>query len=261
MPIQIQPLLLAGGRSSRMGTRKELLCLSDNIPIFEAQLLRLHIAFPNSTVFLSLPTPRFLAEITSSPRVERLTQTTFRLRHQSSSFLVEVIYDHSDEPLGFNSNSGLESKSAESNQREIGPAAGLLAAHRQALSATWLVVACDYPFFGVSATHQLRDNSVSFDPEFGSVMCFENRDAIYEPLLGVWSPGALELLEDNVNQGILGPKSLVLKTQGKSIRPLGENWLFNMNTRAEYEQVMGMSPDVESIRADINSSDPGPIPT
>ncbi|KAL4931463.1 molybdenum cofactor guanylyltransferase [Aspergillus undulatus] len=188
------PLLLAGGRSSRMGSRKELLCLTNDIPIYEQQLLRLHRAFPDTQIFLSLPTPRALAEITTNPRVEHLTQNTLRLGHQSSSILVEGIYDHSDEPL-------------ESAETGIGPAAGLLAAHRRDRSATWLVVACDYPFFDIAAINHLSDRAT------GDATCFENEEGIYEPLLGVWTPPALKLLEENVNKGILGPKSVVLKLE------------------------------------------------
>ncbi|KAL4813553.1 hypothetical protein BDW67DRAFT_106407 [Aspergillus spinulosporus] len=51
--IMIQPLLLAGGCSMRMGFRKELLCLAE-IPVYERQLFRLHLACPGSdTIFLS----------------------------------------------------------------------------------------------------------------------------------------------------------------------------------------------------------------
>lgn len=50
-----KPLLLAGGRSSRMGTRKELLCLEGNEPMYKRLISVLHAACPESdTVYLSL---------------------------------------------------------------------------------------------------------------------------------------------------------------------------------------------------------------
>jgi molybdopterin-guanine dinucleotide biosynthesis protein A len=231
MSTAIKPLLLAGGKSTRMGSRKELLCLANNIPIYEKQLLRLHITFPESdAVFFSLPSPASLAEILDNPRVERVANTTLRLHTANSSlrFLVHILYDDPKEDLG--------------------PAAGLLSAYRHDPGATWLVVACDYPFFSVSALRYLHRHMA------GPVTCFENADGIYEPLLGTWTPEALSLLDQNVQRGIFGPKAVVLKTKGTSIRPEEENWLFNMNTRAEYEQALKMSDEMKDSANDIKAS-------
>jgi molybdopterin-guanine dinucleotide biosynthesis protein A len=85
----------------------------------------------------------------------------------------------------------------------------------------------------------------------GPVTCFENADGIYEPLLGIWTPEALSLLELNVQRGILGPKAVVLKAKGTSIRPEEEIWLFNMNTRAEYEQALKMSEEMKDSADEI----------
>ncbi|KAL4972774.1 MobA-like NTP transferase domain-containing protein [Aspergillus desertorum] len=228
----LHPLLLAGGRSTRMGSRKELLCLAE-IPVYEHQLIRLHLACPESgTVFLSLPSPASLSQILESPNVECMSSATLRLRHGTRSVLVRVLYDQPDEYA---------------EAQDQGPAGGLLAAHSYDRSATWLVVACDYPFFSVSAVRQLCQDMAT-----SPVTCFENRDGIYEPLLGIWTPSALDLLEENVKKGIFGPKSIVTKSRGKAVRPQNENWLFNMNTPAEYEQAKKMSEEIASIAGDIN---------
>ncbi|KAL4735291.1 MobA-like NTP transferase domain-containing protein [Aspergillus similis] len=227
----IQPLLLAGGRSTRMGSRKELLCLAET-PVYEHQLIRLHLACPGSdTVFLSLPGPAALAQILEGPNVEQLGPATLRLRHRARSVRVRVLYDHPDE---------------HGEAQDQGPAGGLLAAHAYDRSATWLVVACDYPFFSVSAVRELYREMA------GPLTCFENADGIYEPLLGIWTPSALALLEENVTKGILGPKSIVVKSRGKTIRPRNENWLFNMNTPAEYEQARTLSEEIASIAEDLS---------
>ncbi|KAI9370268.1 MobA-like NTP transferase domain-containing protein [Aspergillus egyptiacus] len=186
----VKPLLLAGGRSTRMGCRKELLCLTNNIPTYEHQLLRLHLACPHAdAVFLSLPNPTALDQILANPRIEPLTDTALRLRRGSFSLEIRLLYD-----------STIEDQPQE--PQEIGPAAGLLAAHRHDPRASWLVIACDYPFLSVSALSQLQQQRL--DP----VTCFQNAEGIYEPLLGVWSPTALALLERNVQNGMLGPKSV-----------------------------------------------------
>ncbi|KAL4863303.1 hypothetical protein BDV12DRAFT_202214 [Aspergillus spectabilis] len=154
-------------------------------PIFEHQLLRLRFAGPHSDlVFLSLPDPASLEEILENPRVERVTDTTLRL-HAHPPLLVHLLYD---DPEG------------------QGPAGGLLAAHRHDSDPDWLLVACDYPFFCVSALRQLTKETI------GPVTCFENADGAYEPLLGIWTPLALRLLKENVDRGILGPKSVIVKS-------------------------------------------------
>lgn len=225
----VEPLLLAGGRSTRMGSRKELLCLSKGIPVYEQQLIRLRVACPESdAVYISLPDSSSLAQILENPRIERLTETSLQLYHQAFTFPVHVLYDHAD----------------------VGPAGGLLAAHRDDPNASWLVVACDYPFFSVSAARQLQAETA------GAVTCFENSHGIYEPLLGIWTASALTLLEQNVQNGILGPKSVVLGTKGRTVRPRDENWLFNMNTPAEYEHALGMRDYIASITEDIRDFQP-----
>lgn len=224
----IQPLLLAGGHSTRMGTRKELLCVYNEIPVYEHQLIRLRIACPDAdAVYLSLPNPGALAPILENPRIERLTETSLQLYHEKFTFPVHVLYDDAD----------------------VGPAGGLLAAHRDDPDASWLVVACDYPFFSISAMKQLYKETTT------PVTCFENSDGIYEPLLGIWSGPALSHLEENVKNGILGPKSVILKSQGKTIRPLDENWLYNMNTPVEYEGALRMRDYIASITDDIGTFD------
>ncbi|BCS21688.1 molybdenum cofactor guanylyltransferase [Aspergillus puulaauensis] len=222
----IQPLLLAGGHSTRMGTRKELLRLYDEMPVYEHQLIRLRIACPDAdAVYLSLPDPSALGPILENPRIERLTETSLQLYHQTFTFPVHVLYDEAD----------------------VGPAGGLLAAHRDVPDASWLVVACDYPFFSVSAMNHICREMAAL------VTCFENSDGIYEPLLGVWSAPALSLLEENVKNGILGPKSVVFKSKGKAVRPLDENWLYNMNTPAEYSEALRMGGYIASITQDIQT--------
>lgn len=130
---------------------------------------------------------------------------------------VEVIYDHD----------GCES------EIDIGPAAGLLAAYRKYPSSTWLVVACDYPLLTSSALMQLRQEVTV------SVTCFRNEDGFCEPLLGIWTPDALGVLEENVRNGILGPSSVV-RRMGETIQPRESRWLFNTNTPEEWEEAMRM---------------------
>ena len=114
-------------------------------------------------------------------------------------------------------------------QQDIGPAGGLIAAHHSCPSATWLVVACDFPFLESGTVKQLLD-------EFETpVTCFRNSEGFSEPLLAIWSPQALVELEKNVESGRKGPNFTVRMLSGKSIIPKKEKWLTNINTMEEWK--------------------------
>lgn len=108
-----------------------------------------------------------------------------------------------------------------------GPAAGLLAAFRSDVEATWLVVAYDYPLL---TTDVLRQLCGSYVPP---VTCFKNMDGFYEPLIGIWSSSALAMLADNVAAGMDSPITVIRQLDGLAISPPQdhEDWLLNVNTR------------------------------
>lgn len=54
----------------------------------------------------------------------------------------------------------------------------------------------------------------------------------------MWSPQALKELRENVKQGILGPNSVVRRLQAKTICPRDEQWLFNANTKEEWDHAL-----------------------
>ena len=216
----LQPLLLAGGRSSRMGRRKELLPLVHDIPMYMHLLRTLDLACPHShIVYLSLRSPDCLQDILNDPRVTEVSPGKLAIEVDGSSTLVQVIYDRPND-------------SSLSTEEDMGPAGGLLAAHRFDPQATWQVVACDYPFLSVSDLHHLQQEMT------GPVTCFQNTDGSCEPLLGVWTPEAMHVLDQNVRRGIRGPKSVIRQCSGKTIRPRDDRCLFNMNTPADLDTVL-----------------------
>jgi len=64
---------------------------------------------------------------------------------------------------------------------DIGPAAGLPAAHGHNADAHWLVLTCDYSFVTVEALRQLYEELEE------PVACFVNRDRVAEPLVAAWA--------------------------------------------------------------------------
>ncbi|RJE23111.1 hypothetical protein PHISCL_04558 [Aspergillus sclerotialis] len=217
--MELKPLLLAGGCSSRMGKPKELLLLPSGQPMYMHLLSILHQACPESeTVYFSQRDRKATEALMNDDRITYVSDNNMIIHSiDRTSMPVRVIHDYKD-----------DSK----NNVAIGPAAGLLAAHHQYPDATWLVAACDYPLLCPSALLQLRDEVSD------SVTCFCNEDGFCEPLLGIWTPKALRMLEENVQRGIFGPSSIPRQHQGKLIRPRESQWLFNANTPVEWERAI-----------------------
>ncbi|KAK4159954.1 nucleotide-diphospho-sugar transferase [Cladorrhinum sp. PSN259] len=208
MDLNLRPLILAGGKSVRMGSPKHLLQLPDGTPLYQHLINLLHKACPESpTIYISLAKDSVLddflldaaANVFANPRVV-------------------VIHDLQD-------NTAPESG---------GPAQGLLSAFRFDPTATWLVVAVDYPLLTIDGLHQLRQ---AYQPP---ITCFRNAEGFCEPLVGIWSPEAVGLLAKSADNGSLpGPSSIVRRLGGNQIELLERDstQLRNVNTREDWEAV------------------------
>ncbi|KAL7807170.1 bifunctional molybdenum cofactor biosynthesis protein [Trichoderma aethiopicum] len=205
MALELKPLILAGGRSTRMGSPKHLLQFPDGTPLYQHQVKLLRQAFPSvKTVYMSLAKDSQL-----DPYLQN-----------ANDHNVKIIYDTQD---------NLD------ETQSGGPAQGLLAAHELDPEATWLVLAVDYPLLTVDLLQQLQD---AYQPP---VTCFRNEEGYCEPLLGIWSPEALRLLQDNVRQGrSSGPSAVVRQVGGHQIDPEAhsEKVLMNVNAQADWDKVL-----------------------
>jgi molybdopterin-guanine dinucleotide biosynthesis protein A len=187
-----------------MGSPKHLLKLPDGTPLYQHQVNTLRQACPSvPTIYISLARDSaldgFLREL-SDPRIK-------------------IIYDEENNPT----------------TRSGGPAQGLLSAHSFDPTATWIVLAVDYPLMTVETILQLCD---SYEPP---VTCFRNDDGFLEPLVSVWSPEALRRLEEK--GGGAGPSAFVKEMNGKSIKLNSDSRavLKNINTAKEYEDMLMLS--------------------
>lgn len=210
-------LILAGGKSSRMGSPKHMLPLPSGLPLYTRIAAILSESYPCATVHVSLARDStFDQEIQgdSSSGWDVMVRTEGELE-----IPIKVIYDDED-----------------GGKSDIGPAAGLLAAHRRDPQATWIVAACDYPLITAQTIKGLREAHGADS----TVTCFENEEGILEPLLAIWSPEALEKLKSNVDECRLGPSSTVKDIGGNVLRPDDEAakaWLLNVNTAEEWDKV------------------------
>ncbi|KAK4201325.1 nucleotide-diphospho-sugar transferase [Triangularia verruculosa] len=211
MALTIKPLVLAGGRSVRMGSPKHLLELPDGKPLYQHQIDVLRQACPEAqTVYISLAK--------DSPL---------------DGFLREAATDISSEPPVVIIRDLQDNDTPESG----GPSQGLLSAFNFDPTATWFVVAVDYPLLRVGLLRKLRD---AYQPP---VACFRNADGFCEPLVAIWSPEALGRLAEAAAKGkIPGPSSIVRQLSGKQIDHVEEEaiQLRNVNTREDWEAVQSL---------------------
>lgn len=193
----VKPLILAGGKSTRMGTPKHLLRLPDRTPLYQHQINILREIYPAPvTIYISLAKESTLDAFLLNPPDEGL----------------EIIFDE------------------ESNDtaQSGGPSQGLLSAFASDPTATWLVLAVDYPLMDTRGIAQLRD---AYEPP---VTCFRNGEGFCEPLVGIWSPDALRVLQEKGPRS--GPTSVVKELNGRQIelKPEDKHILTNVNSWPEW---------------------------
>lgn len=206
-PPLLKPLLLAGGRSTRMGKPKHLLEMPDGTTLYHHQLKVLQAACPEApSIYISLS-----RESPQDPSMQNVTILTGTCK-------LEFIYD------------------LEANQtgRSAGPAAGLLAAFQAFPDSSWLVLACDYPFMAAKALVQLQ---LAYRPP---VTCFRNTEGYCEPLVGIWNPKALACLAESYSKGKSSPSSVVNELGGQMVTPELDKTLLLCNVNTEEDWAVAM---------------------
>ncbi|GKT92200.1 molybdenum cofactor biosynthesis protein C [Colletotrichum tofieldiae] len=196
----MRPLLLAGGKSTRMGTPKHLLRMPDGTPLYQRQLQLLRTIFPEpQTIYISLAQ-----------------------ESETDDYLDELLAAQPDNPSTSSSENEdlkgepkvqiLRDEHPSDSKYSAGPAAGLLAAYRYDPWANWVV----------------RDAV--------PVTCYRSSEGFCEPLLAIWAPAALSRLSERVARGHASPAAAAKELDGLMLdTPPGcEWWLTNVNTMEEW---------------------------
>lgn len=120
-------------------------------------------------------------------------------------------------------------------QPELGPAAGILAAHAHNPAAAWLVVACDMPLLDEASIRRLIESRrVAKD-----ATSYRNPlDGGPEPLCAIWEPATLERFRKRAESGGgLSPRDMLDDARIELIAPTDDRVLANVNTQADFDRL------------------------
>ncbi|GAA4172010.1 NTP transferase domain-containing protein [Sphingobacterium sp. E70] len=125
---------------------------------------------------------------------------------------------------------------------DIGPMGGILTAFEFRPERAWLVVACDLPLVDSEALAYLIQHR---DPQRIATAFKSPQDSSPEPLLAIWEPSSLPILQQMQAQHKLSPRRALIQHQALGIEAPHVNTLVNVNTPAE----------ADSVKAIINNND------
>ncbi|KAL8365697.1 hypothetical protein RB595_004481 [Gaeumannomyces hyphopodioides] len=252
----LRPLLLAGGRSTRMGSPKHLLPMPDGRPLYQHLAEALQAACPECPavhVSLAYDSPldarlRFalISSLVDDDDGDSSSSSSDGEGNGTGGLLLARFDDYARAPSPSGAKPvlqvlldgdggggwdvggrGGELSPTVERRAAGGPAAGLLAAHKAMPDAAWLVVACDFPFVTADVLGRLRrehyggSSSSGDDDGSGSVpaaiTCFRGADGRAEPLVGIWTPEALGRLAASAEAGESGRPGAVLEELGGAV--------------------------------------------
>ena len=110
---------------------------------------------------------------------------------------------------------------------DIGPVAGILSAMDEFPGTDWLVVACDLPNIDATTLRFLLDNRSQEQPftAFRS-----SHDDLPEPLCAIYRAGSDTIVRQFVNDGIVCPRKILIRSDTKLLEQPDPVALDNVNT-------------------------------
>jgi molybdopterin-guanine dinucleotide biosynthesis protein A len=216
----IRSLILAGGQSSRMGSPKSLLDVQTGdgktIPLI-AKTLEVHgHCQDNHTGIVDDCTAISVRDMCQQQQLQAALAT--------SSMSSRKVYYLAD------------------RLPHAGPSSGLVRAYEHDPTAHWLVTGCDYPLLEPNALDVLIDENLR---ETNSITCFRNAEGWNEPLLAIWSPTALQRLQELTREEpAIGPSRVIRENMTRKhgphvnlLTPLRGSWILSVDTKEEWTRV------------------------
>lgn len=116
-----------------------------------------------------------------------------------------------------------------------GPLGAIISAFHKNQNSAWLVAACDLPLLDEKTIHYLIQNR----DENSVATTFQNpNDGLLEPLITIWEPAALSLLETALSERKLSPQKILMNAKIKMLEAPDTSSLMNVNTPGEKETIM-----------------------
>ena len=110
---------------------------------------------------------------------------------------------------------------------DMGPLAGILSAMEAYPDADWLVVACDLPnITGETLAHLVASRSV----EHPFTAYISSHDGLPEPLCAIYAAGSDAVLRRFVDDGIVCPRKMLIKSDTALLEQPNPAALDNINT-------------------------------
>jgi molybdopterin-guanine dinucleotide biosynthesis protein A len=236
-------LVLAGGRSSRMGTDKAALPHPDGRPLARRTCDLLAEAGCDA-VMLSLRHDQELPPGFENP--DDSSEHGRDLFPKGPSGCVADETERSPSTIVSSSAGRVGNASLPKSPGHVrvirdpeggseGPLAGILAAMRSAPGADWLVLACDLPRLDADTLRHLISSRLpgecflSFRSEF---------DGLPEPLCAFYAAEALPILEQFQADGMRCPRKVLIRNNCRLLDPVSPRALDNANTPDDWQSAL-----------------------
>ncbi len=118
---------------------------------------------------------------------------------------------------------------------DVGPAAGILAAHEALPDHAWLVVAVDLPLLDAATLERLIG---ARDPAAMATAYRSAADGLPEPLCAIWEPASREPLAAFVAGGRSCPRKFLLNHAARLVDLATPDALANVNTPSDYADAL-----------------------
>lgn len=116
-----------------------------------------------------------------------------------------------------------------------GPLGAIVSAFHKNQSSAWLIVACDLPLLDNKTIQYLVENR---NKDLVATTFKSPGNDFPEPLITIWEPTALPLLETALSEGKLSPQKVLMKAKIKMLRAPDQSVLLNANTPKEKQTIM-----------------------
>jgi len=122
----------------------------------------------------------------------------------------------------------------EDRLQNVGPAAGILAAHEYAPQAAWLVVACDMPMLDAATLRCLINGR---DSSQDATALVASAAADPEPLCAIYEPVTLASFHAQAGTGMLSPLAWLKQARVRLLVVRDAGALLNANTYDELQRI------------------------